>query len=177
MTTINQEFDLLAQAVNQTLNTHHQQLQLQQEQIKCLTQILNSCSNSGLDEHCVTEIDRLTELLAHHQESATQVQSILNTLRQSKDAQYLTIDSHGEISTYLKLELGELAQRLGINSPNNLLTAANNVNAWSKLIVAYPDPDGYQWQFPSLKRGFYHKTHQQVIGTKTVNLVANLSLN
>ncbi len=177
MTTINQEFDLLAQAVNQTLNTHHQQLQLEQAQIKCLTQILNSCSNSGLDEHCVTEIDRLTELLDRHQDSATQVQSMLNTLRQSKDAQYLTIDSQGEIATYLKLELGELAQRLGIDSPNILLTAANHVNAWSKLMISHPDADGYQWQFPSFKRGFYHKTHQEVIGTKTVKLVANSSLN
>ena len=167
----------LAQSVNQTLTNHQQQLQLEQEQIKCLTQLLNSCSSAGLDLHCVSAIARLTELLDRHQQSATQVYNVLNTLTQSKDAQYLTLDSQGEIATCLKLELVELATRLGIAASNNLLTAANNAQAWSKLMSTYPDPDGYQWQFPSSKRGFFHKTHLHAVGTKTVALVTGSSLN
>jgi hypothetical protein len=177
MATINQEFDRLAQSVNQTLTTHQQQLQLEQEQIKCLTQLLTSCANSGLDRHCVSAIDRLTDLLDRHQQSATQVYNVLNTLTQSKDAQYLTIDSQGEIATYLKLELGELAQRLGIKPRNHLLTAANKPQLWAKLMSANPDSDGYQWQFPNSKRGFFHKTRSYTIGTKTVKLATNSSLN
>ena len=167
----------LAQSVHQTLANHQQQLQLEQDQIKCLTQLLNSCSNSGLDLHCVSAIARLTELLDRHQQSATQVYNVLNTLTQSKDAQYLTLDSQGEIATCLKLELVELATRLGIAASNNLLTAANKAQAWSKLMSTYPDPDGYQWQFPSSKRGFFHKTHLHAVGTKTVTLVTGSSLN
>ncbi len=177
MTTINQEFDLLAQSVNQTLTTHHQQLQLQQEQIKSLTQLLNSCRNSTVDSHCISAIERLIEILDRHQQSAAQVYSVLNALTQAKDARNLTIDTQGEIATYLKLELGELAQRLGIDRITKLSTAANSTTGWSKLMAEYPDPDDYQWQFPSVKRGFYHKTHQQVIGTKTVKLVSSSSLN
>ncbi len=167
----------LAQSVNQTLTNHQQQLQLEQDQIKCLTQLLNSCSSAGLDVHCVSAIARLTELLDRHQQSATQVYNVLNTLTQSKDAQYLTLDSQGEIATCLKLDLVELAQRLGIAASNNLLTAANNAQAWSKLMNKYPDPDGYQWQFPSSKRGFFHKTHLHAVGIKTVTLVTGSSLN
>ncbi len=177
MTTLNQEFERLAQSVNQTLITHQHQLEIEQTQIQCLTQLLNSCANSGLDTHCVSAIDRLTELLDRHQQSATQVYNVLNTLTQSKDAQYLTIDDRGEIATYLKLELGELAPRLGMAANVNLLTAANSVTAWSKLMKVYPDPDGYQWQFPTAKRGFFHKTHLHAIGTKTVKLVTSSPLN
>jgi uncharacterized coiled-coil protein SlyX len=177
MTTLNQEFDLLAQSVNQTLTAHHQQLQIQQEQIKSLTQLLNSCRNSSVDSHCISAIDRLIEMLDRHQQSASQVYSVLNALTQAKDARNLTIDTQGEIATYLKLELGELAQRLGIDRLTKLSTAANSATAWSKLMAEYADPDDYQWQFPSFKRGFYHKTHQQVIGTKTIKLVSTSSLN
>ncbi|WP_373541564.1 hypothetical protein [Chamaesiphon sp.] len=176
MTTLNHEFEQLAKSVNQTLIVHQHQLEIEQTQIQCLTQLLNSCTNSGLDIHCVSAIDRLTDLLDRHQQSATQVYNVLNTLTQSKDAQYLTIDSQGEIATYLKLELGELATRLSIVS-GNLLTAANNANVWAKLMNAYPDPDGYQWQFPTAKRGFFHKTHLHAIGTKTVKLVTSSPLN
>ena len=177
MTTLNQEFERLAQSVNQTLIAHQHQLEIEQTQIQCLTQLLNSCSNSGLDTHCVSAIDRLTDLLDRHQQSATQVYNVLNTLTQSKDAQYLTIDSQGEIATYLKLEPAELASRLGIAFSRSLLTAANHAHAWSKLMQAHPDPDGYQWQFPITKRGFFHKTHLHVIGTKTVKLVTSSPLN
>ena len=176
-TTINQEFDRLAQSVNQTLTTHQQQIQLEREQIKCLTQLLSSCVNFSLDEHCLSAIKRLTELLEQQQQSSTQVFNILTTLTQAKDTQHLTIDQRGEIATCLKLELGELAQRLKIDKFTKLSTATHNPTTWSKLMIAHPDPDGYQWQFPSSKRGFYHNTHLQVIGTKTVKLVTNSSLN
>jgi hypothetical protein len=176
-TTINQEFDRLAQSVNQTLTTHQQQIQLEREQIKCLTQLLSSCVNFSLDEHCLSAIKRLTELLEQKQQSSTQVFNILTTLTQAKDAQHLTIDQRGEIATCLKLDLGELAQRLKIDKFTRLSTATHSLAAWSKLMTTHPDPDGYQWQFPSSKRGFYHNTHLQVIGTKTVNLVTNSPLN
>ena len=176
-TTINQEFDRLAQSVNQTLTTHQQQIQLEREQIKCLTQLLSSCVNFSLDEHCLSAIKRLTELLEQQQQSSTQVFNILTTLTQAKDTQHLTIDQRGEIATCLKLELGELAQRLKIDKFTRLSTATHNLTTWSKLMIAHPDPDGYQWQFPSSKRGFYHNTHLQVTGTKTVKLVTNSSLN
>jgi DNA-binding SARP family transcriptional activator len=176
-TTIVQEFDRLAQSVNASLTTHRQQLQREQEQIKCLTQLLNSCLDSSLDDHCISAINRLIELLDRHQQSATQVYDVLNTLTQAKDVRDLTIDSQGEIATCLKVELGELAQRLGIDRLTKLSTAAHNAADWSKLMAAYPDPDGYQWQLPPSKRGFYHKTHLQVVGTKTVKLVPGSSLN
>lgn len=176
-TTINQEFDRLAQSVNQTLTTQHQQLQVQQEQMKSLTQLLTASVNSSLDQHCISAIERLTELLDRHQQTNTQVYNVLSTLTQSKDAQNLTIDNQGEIATYLTLELGELAQRLGIVKFNKLSAATHHVTDWSKLMSAYPDPDGYQWQMPKSKRGFYHNTRLQVIGTKTVNFVANSPLN
>jgi hypothetical protein len=177
MTTINQELDRLAQSVNQTLTTHHQQLQIQQEQIKSLTQLLNSCRNSSVDSHCISAIERLIEILDRHQQSASEVYRVLNALTQAKDARNLTIDEQGEIATYLKLELGELAQRLGIDRLTKLSTAAHNATTWSNLMGEYPDPEDYQWQFPSFKRGFYHKTHQEVVGTKTVKLAQSSSLN
>ena len=175
--TIVQEFDRLAQSVNESLTTHRQQLQREQDQIKCLTQLLNSCLSSSLDDHCVSAINRLIALLDRHQHSATQVYDVLNTLTQAKDVRDLTIDSQGEIATCLKLELGELAPRLGIDRLTKLSTAAHNAADWSKLMAAHPDPDGYQWQLPPTKRGFYHKTHLQVVGTKTVKLVPGSSLN
>jgi hypothetical protein len=171
MVTINQEFDRLAQSVKETLATHRQELQLEREQIKCLTQLLSSSVSFSLDDHCIGAINRLTDLLEHHRQAADRVYNILNTLTQAKDAQDLTIDSQGEIATYLKLELGELAQRLGIERSIKLTKAAHNKTDWAKLMTAHPDPDGYQWQFPGFKGGFYHKTHLQVIGTKTAKLV------
>jgi hypothetical protein len=176
-TTIDQEFDRLSQSVNQTLTSHQQQLQLEREQIKCLTQLLSSCVNFSLDEHCLSAIKRLTELLERHQQSATQVCDVLNTLTQAKDARNLTIDDQGEIATTLTLELGELAQRLGINPPTRLSKAAHNQAAWSKLMSSHPDPDGYQWQAPNFKRGFHHNPHLKVIGTKAVKLAPTSSLN
>ena len=176
-TTINQEFDRLAQSVNQTLTTQHQQLQVQQEQMKCLTQLLTASANSNLDQHCISAIDRLTALLDRHQQTNAQVYNVLSTLTQAKDAQDLTIDSQGEIATYLTLELGELAQRLGINKSNKLSAAAHHAADWSKLMSTHPDPDGYQWQLPKSKRGFYHNTRLPIIGTKTVNSIVNSPLN
>ena len=176
-TTINQEFDKLAQSVNQTLATHQQQLQLEREQIKCLTQLLSSCVNFSLDEHCLSAIKRLTELLDRQQQASTQVLNVLTTLAQAKDAQALTIDSQGEIATYLTLELGALAQRLGIDKFTKLSTATHHLSDWTKLMKEYPDADGYLWQCPKSKRGFYHNTHLQVIGTKTVNFGSSSANN
>ena len=176
-TTIDREFDRLAQSVNQTLTTHQQQLQLEREQIKCLTQLLSSCVNFSLDEHCLSAIKRLTELLERHQQSATQVCDVLNTLAQAKDARNLTIDSQGAMATTLTLELTELAQRLGINPTTKLSKAVHNQAAWLRLMNSYLDPDGYQWQAPIFKRGFHHNPHLKVIGTKAVKLAPSSSLN
>lgn len=178
MTTItDREFDRLAQSVNQTLTTHHRQLELEREQIKCLTQLLSSCTNFQPDPECLTAIKRLTELLDRHQQSATQVVNVLNTLTQAKDARSLTIDSQGEIATWIKLGLGELAQRLQIAEFMTLSAAAHHAPDWVKLMAKHPDPDGYQWQFPLAKRGFYHNPRLQIIGTKTVDLAATPSSN
>lgn len=177
MTTITQEFERLATSVNQTLTAQHHQLQVQQEQMKSLTQLLNARVNSSLDEHCISAIERLIASLDLHQQANNRVYAALSTLTQAKDARDLTIDSQGEIATSLNLELGELAQRLGIDQFTKLSTAAHNLNAWSNLMSVHPDPDGYQWQFPSFKRGFYHNPRLQVTGTKTVKFGSNSSLN
>lgn len=177
MTNITQEFERLAQSVNQTLTTQHQQLELQQSQMKSLAQLLNASMNSSLDPHCLSAIKRLSELLDRHQQTNTQVYNVLCTLTQAKDSQNLTIDSEGEIATCLVLELGELAQRLGIDQFSKLSTAAHNLSDWTKLMNTHPDPDGYQWQCPKSKRGFYHNSHLQVTGTKTVNLSSTASNN
>jgi uncharacterized glyoxalase superfamily protein PhnB len=180
MTTLNQEFDRLAQSVNQTLSIHQQQLHLQQEQIKSLTQLLHSSrTSSDLDAHCLSAIERLTILLdRHHQENERVCEVLDRTLTQAKDAQNLTVDASGEAATTLKLELAELAQRLGVDRLK-LSAASHAVTKWSKMMAASPDPDGYQWQFPSSKRGlgFYHQTRLQIVGTKTVSLAVGTSLN
>ncbi len=177
MTTITQELEQLAQSVNQTLTTQHQQLQVQQEQMKSLTQLLNACVNSSLDQHCISAIERLTASLDRQQQANTQVYSILNTLTQAKDAQNLTIDSQGEMAICLKLSLAELAPRLGIDKFTKLSTAAHHLSDWSKLMKSYPDPDGYQWQFPNPTRGFFHNPRLQVIGTKATRIASISSLN
>jgi hypothetical protein len=60
-----------------------------------------------------------------------------------------------------------------------LSSASHAVKQWSKMITAHPDPDGYQWQFPSSKRGFglYHQTRLQIVGTKAVSLATGSPLN
>jgi hypothetical protein len=163
--------------VEQTLSSHQELLKLQQKQVECLTQLLIACRNSSLDNHCSSAIDRLTELLDRHQQDHSQVYNVLSTLQQAKDANNLTIDAQGKVVTYLKLELDEVAQRLKIEPPTKLSKAANHLTDWSKLMTAHPDPDGYQWQCPNVKRGFFHKTHLQVTGTKTVELESRTSLN
>lgn len=176
MTILDLEFDRLAQSVHQTLTTHQQQLQQQQAQIQSLTQLLNSCRNTTIEPHSLSAIDRLTELLALHQQGNDRVCDILKTLTQAKDAPILTIDSQGEIATTLKLEVAQLAQRLSIE-PLKLSKAAHRVGEWSKLMAAHLDTDGYQWQFPGFKRGFYHNRHLQIVGTKPVALAAGSALN
>ena len=185
MTTLNPASDLqqeqlcqrLVQSVNQTLTTHQQQLQLEREQIKCLTQLLSSCENFSVDEHCLSAVKRLTELLDRHQQAADRVYDVLTTLTQAKDAQALTLDDRGQLATSMKLQLGELAKRLGIARLSKLSAATHHQSEWSKLMAAHRDPDGYQWQYPVFKRGFFHQTRLQVVGTKTVNLVTGSSLN
>jgi hypothetical protein len=174
MTTISQELDRLEQSIKQTLSSHQELLQLQQKQVECLTQLLNSRRDAALDSHCTSAIDRLTELLDRHQQANYQVYNVLNSLKQAKDAQTLTLDKSGEIATCLKLELPELAARLKIEQPNKLLAAANSPVSWAKLMKAHVDAEGYQWQFPARKHrlGFYHKAKLQAIGTKAVTLSA-----
>lgn len=177
MTTITQEFEQLAQSVNQTLTTQHRELQVQQEQMKSLTQLLNARVNSSLDRHCLSAIERLIASLDRQQQANTQVYSILNTLTQAKDVQNLTVDSQGEMATCLNLSLAELAQRLGIDKFAKLSTATHYLADWSKLMSSHPDPDGYQWQFPNAKRGFFHNHRLQVIGTKAIKFASTSSLN
>jgi Xaa-Pro aminopeptidase len=177
MATINQEFDRLAQSVNQTLTTHQQELQLEREQIKCLTQLLSSAQNFNLDQNCISAIQRLSELLDRHQQANDRVYNVLNTLTQAKDAKNLTIDSQGEMATALKLELDALAQRLKIEPATKLLKAIRNPTEWSNLMKAHSDSDGYQWQFPGFKGIFHDKTRLQIIGTKTVKLAPNSTNN
>ena len=177
MTTIGKELNQLERAINQTLANHSEHLARQQEQIKCLTQHLNSRQNGSMDTYCLTAMNQLIELLDTSQQSNDRVHSVLKSLTQAKDAVNLTIDNQGEVAMCLKLKLAELAQRLGINSLTKLSAATNNLTAWSKLMATYPDPDGYQWQLPGFKRGFYHKAQLQVTGTKAVKLAPVSSLN
>jgi hypothetical protein len=177
MTTITQEFDRLAQSVNETLTNHSRQLQLQQQQIESLTQLLNSCRDKNLDTHCLSAIDRLTTLLDSQSQSIDRIDEVLNTLTQAKDAQSLTIDDRGELATSMQLELSQLAQRLKLDRVNSLSKAAHSITTWSKLMSSHPDPDGYQWQFPGFKRGFYHKNNLQIIGTKATKLESGSTFN
>jgi hypothetical protein len=179
MTTISQELDRLEQSISHTLSSHQELLQLQQKQVECLTQLLNSRRDAALDSHCTSAIERLTTLLDRHQQANYQVYNVLSALKQAKDAQSLTLNDRGEIATCLKLELGELAKRLKIDQPNKLLAAANSPVSWAKLMQAHIDAEGYQWQFPAAKNrlGFYHKTKLQAIGTKAVTLESSNSTN
>jgi hypothetical protein len=170
MTTTTPELNQLEITINQTLASHRERIQLQQEQIHSLTQLLNTRRNTNLDTHCVSAMNRLVELLDRHEQSNGQVYNILASLKDVKSLQNLTLDGKGEMVTYLNLELDELAQRLGIAKSVKLLTAAHNKVAWLKLMISYPDPDGYQWQFPGLKRGLYHNKKMQAIGIKVINL-------
>jgi hypothetical protein len=168
----------LSQSVNQALIKHQQELQLEREQIKCLTQLLSSCINFSPDEHCLLAIKRLTELLERHQQASDRVCTVLNTLTQSKDAQDLTVNDQGEVVTCLRLDLTELTQRLKIDpakQAKNLAAAIRNPVAWSTLMNAHPDPDGYQWQFPRSKRGFYDRRNLKIVGTKMVTIEASPS--
>jgi hypothetical protein len=162
----------LSQSVNQALIKHQQELQLEREQIKCLTQLLSSCINFSPDEHCVVAINRLTELLDRHQQASDRVCNVLNTLTQAKDAQGLTVNDQGEVVTCIRLGLSELAQRLKIDQDHKLSAAIRNPLTWSKLINAHPDPDGYQWQFPRSKRGFYRRSNLVIVGNKKVAIEA-----
>lgn len=179
MTTISQELNQLERAINQTLTSHRERLTRQQEQIQNLTQLMNLRQHDSLDAHCLSVMNRLIELLETDRASTDRVYDVLTALTQAKDAPQLTIDRQGEIATYLKMELADLAQRLQIDSPSKLSAAIHQPTAWAKLMAAHPDPDGYQWQYPiSSKRGFfYHKTHLQVTGTKAVKLAVSSSLN
>lgn len=170
MTTTTQELNQVEITINQTLASHRERIQLQQEQIHSLTQLLNTRRNSSLDAHCLNAVNRLIELLDRHEQSNGQVYNILTSLKDAKSLQNLTLDGKGEMVTDLNLGLEELAQRLGIAKSVKLLNAAHNKLAWLKLMLTYPDPDGYQWQFPGLKRGLYHNKKIQAIGIKAVNI-------
>jgi uncharacterized coiled-coil protein SlyX len=176
MTTISQEINQLERVIHQTLTNHREHLTRQEEQMKCLTQLLNSRQNGSLDAHCLSAMNRLIELLNDRQ-STERFHSILNSLTQAKDATDLTIDEHGEVAAVMKLELADLAQRLQIEPPSKLSAATNNPTAWAQLMAKHADPDGYKWQLPGFKRGFYHKTHLQVTGTKAIKLAPGSSLN
>jgi hypothetical protein len=176
MTTTTLELNQLEITINQTLATHRERIQLQQEQIHSLTQLLNTRRNSSLDTHCVNAVNRLVELLDRHEQSNGQVYNILTSLKDAKSVQNLTVDGKGEMVTYLDLELNELAQRLGVPKTAKLLTAAHNKVDWLKLMSTYPDPDGYQWQFPTNKSkggfGLYHKNTLKAIGVKAIDMSA-----
>ncbi|WP_310484833.1 hypothetical protein [Chamaesiphon sp. VAR_48_metabat_403] len=185
MTTLNPALDLpqeqlcqkITRSVDRALTEHQQQLQIEREQINCLMQLLNSRKNLSLDAHCLGAIERLTTSLDRHQQSTDRVSDAIEMLAQAKDAKLLTVDDRGEIATAVKLELSQLAQRLGIERITKLSAATHNVTEWSKLMQLHPDPEGYQWQFPRSKRGFYHKTNLRIVGTKPVDLATGSSLN
>jgi hypothetical protein len=175
MTTMNPELNQLEITINQTLASHRERIQLQQEQIHSLTQLLNTRRNSSLDTHCVNAVNRLVELLDRHEQSNGQVYNILTSLKDAKSLQNVVLDGKGEMVTHLSLELDELAKRLKITESTKLLNAAHSKFAWAKLMVKYPDPDGYKWQFPGFKRGLYHQHHRQAIGVKAIDLSAGKS--
>lgn len=180
MSTIAQELNQLERAINQNLTSHREQLTRQQDQMSGLTQLLNARKDDHLDPHCISAINRLIELLNTNQQSTSQVQNILNSLTQAKDAKNLTVNDNGDLVTSMELEVGELAKRLKIDSPTQISTAANSSTTWAKLMNAHPDPDGYQWQRPVTKRfklRLYHQTHLQITGTKAVKLVSGSVLN
>ncbi len=185
MTTLNPALDLpqeqlcqqITRSVDRTLTEHQHHLQLEREQINCLMQLLNSRKDLSLDTHCLGAIERLTTSLDRHQQAADRVYDAIAMLAQAKDAKLLTIDDRGEIATSVKLELSQLAQRLGIAQINKFSAATHSVTDWSKLMRLHPDPEGYQWQFPGFKRGFYHKTNLQIVGTKPVDLATGSQLN
>lgn len=172
-----QIYQQITRSVSKTLTEHQQQLQIEREQIKCLMQLLNSRTNLSLDAHCQSAIERLTISLNLHQQATDRVFDAIDTLVQAKDATLLTVDDRGEIATFVKLELSQLAQRLGIERITKLSAATHNVTEWSKLMRLHPDPEGYQWQFPRSKRGFYHKTNLQIVGTKPVDLATGSPSN
>ncbi len=176
MTTISQEINQLERVIHQSLASHREYLTRQEEQMKSLTQLLNSRQNGSLDAHCVSAMNRLIELLTDRQ-STDRVHNILNSLTQAKDATDLTIDEHGEIAAVLRLELADLAHRLQIQPPTKLSAAIANPDAWAQLMLKHADSDGYKWQLPGFKRGFYHKTHLTVTGTKAIKLAPGSSLN
>ena len=175
MTTTTQELNQLEITISQTLASHRERIQLQQEQIHSLTQLLNTRRNSNLDNHCVSAMNRLVELLVRHQQSNGQVYNILTSLKDAKSLQNVTLDGKGEMVTHLNLELDKLAQRLGMPRAAKLLNAAHSKFAWARLMVDYPDPDGYKWQFPGFKRGLYHQHHHQAIGVKAIDISAGKS--
>ena len=172
-----QIYQQITRSVSQTLTEHQQQLQIEREQIKCLMQLLNSRTNLSLDAHCLGAIERLTTSLDRHQQATDRVYDAIETLVQAKDAKLLTVDDRGEIATAVNLELSQLAQRLGVARVTKLSAATHSVTEWSKLMKSHPDPEGYQWQFPRSKRGFYHKNNLQVVGLKPVDLATGSSLN
>jgi hypothetical protein len=179
MTTTTPQLNQLEITINQALASHKERIQLQQEQIQSLTQLLNTRRNSNLDTHCMGAMNRLVELLDRQEQSNGQVYNILTSLKDAKSLQNVTVDGKGEMVTYLNLELDELAQRLGVPKTAKLLTAAHNKVAWLKLMSTYPDPDGYQWQFPTTKSkggfGFYHKNSVHAIGVKAIDMSAGKS--
>jgi hypothetical protein len=174
MTTMTPELNQVEITINQTLASHRERIQLQQEQIHSLTQLLHTRRNASLDTHCVNAVNRLVELLDRHEQSNGQVYNILTSLKDAKSLQNVTVDGKGEMVTYLNLELNELARRLGVPNAAKLLTAAHNKVDWLKLMSTYPDPDGYKWQFPTTKSkggfGFYHKNSVQAIGIKAIEM-------
>ena len=175
MITTTQELNQLEITISKTLASHRERIQLQQEQIHSLTQLLNTRRNSSLDDHCVSAMNRLVELLDRHEQSNGQVYNILTSLKDAESFQNVTLDGRGEMVTQLNLELDKLAQRLGIPHSAKLLNAAHSKFAWARLMVNYPDPDGYKWQFPGFKRGLYHQHHRLAVGVKAIDISAGKS--
>ncbi len=172
MTTTAPERNQLEITISQALASHKERIQLEQVQIQSLTQLLKTRQNSNLDNHCNSAIDRLIQLLDVHEKSNGQVYNTLAAFKDAKNIQNLTINK-GELAIYLNVELEELARRLGIAGGNDpkkgaakLLTAAHSKLAWAKLMATHPDPDGYQWQYPSFKFGLYHQHKRKVTGIK-----------
>jgi hypothetical protein len=133
------------------VSSHQEQILKQQEQIEQLNQLLDLQREYHTNLRNAIELPKYT-----HRVNLNLTASDIS-------------DRRGEVGTYYKLELSQLASRLGIVPDTKLSAATKNKAAWLKLMEQYIDPDGYQWQYPGLRVGFYHQPDLEIIGTKAID--------
>lgn len=174
MTTTIPNRDPLERSIVQSLSHHRDILTSQQQRIESLATALAARQNGSVDAEDLNAMVRLIDVIERQHQVNDRVYDVLTSLTQAKEAQPLTV-ANDKLVNYRQLGLSELAQRLKIEPATRLAAATNHLNAWSKLMAAHPDPEGYRWEFPKSKRGltFYHRTKVQVFGTKIADVVAN----